>query len=120
MTMEKVNRIPLRERLNMETGNEPNFLKAFETYLDVYFQGLKDISGDSYFVNWFQNEVSYAKGIDDTDVLLAAIPQFIDCLPRPEKIELLITIFLKPFAMMSQLAKEVKTSESMLDYAWDI
>jgi len=118
--MEKVNRIPLKERLNMETGNEPNFLKAFEIYLDEYFEGLTDISNNSYFINWYQNEIRYAKGIDDTDILLAAIPQSLDRLPYSERIELLMTIFLKPFAEMRKLKMEVKTDESILDYAGDI
>lgn len=56
--MGKVKLIPLKQRLQEVATNTPNFLAVFEIYLDEYFQGLTDISGNPYFMNYYQNQIS--------------------------------------------------------------
>lgn len=106
--MEKMKQIPLKQRLQKVAANTPNFLVAFEIYLEEYFQGLTDIGGNPYFVNYYQNQIRNDARIQTTDILLATLLQSLDSVPYCEQMELLMTIFVEPFAILSEYEKEDK------------
>ena len=105
-----IERIPLQKRLQEATSKNSNFLVIFEVFLEDYFAGLSRLSGNSYFMNLYHNEICNESPINDKDYFLASVPQALDALPPNERDKLLLQILVEPFSLLKQ---EEKKDESI-------
>lgn len=115
--MKKVKRIPLNLRLQMAGTNIPNFLAVFEVFVDDYFEGLTQISENSYFTKVYHNQSSKINCSQDVAILLTEMPHVTDSFPRKEGIEMMYEILVEPFALINKNIKEGKTYESLFNDA---
>ena len=100
-----IERIPLQKRLQKATSKNSNFLVIFEVFLEDYFAGLSRLSGNSYFMNLYHNEICNESPTSDKDYFLASVPQALDTLPPNERDKLLLQILVEPFSLLKQEEK---------------
>lgn len=92
----KVPRIPLAERIEKETAQEPDFLKVFYLFMDDYFIGLSRISHDLYYAERYKNFIRELEG--ESPQLLADCLYNADSLAREDRNSLLYYTLIEPFA----------------------
>ena len=105
--MEAMQKIPLERRLQSAGMVTPNFLCAFELFVDDYFDGISQITNNPYFAEVYSNEVQQYN-CQETDKVLAEIVFMAESLSLCERERLLYRLLIEPFALMEIERKERK------------
>lgn len=92
-------RIPLERRLQSAGTVVPNFLCAFELFVDDYFDCISQMTNTPYFAEVYSNEVQQYNCCE-TDKVLAEIVFMAESLSQCEKERLLYRLLIEPFALM--------------------
>lgn len=95
--MSRIQKIPLRKRLQNVSANQPDFLAAFELFLDDYFWSLAQMRNNPYFLEIFENNVKKYNDQQKYDCILAELPEIADTLPGTKGIEFLYESLVMPF-----------------------
>lgn len=106
--MEMVQKIPINERLQNIESNIPNFLKVFEIFIDDYFEGLVQMTGNPYFKKVYEKEIKKYNFVQNMDALFVEMVHFAESLFMAEENKLLYKILVQPFAMMEDDTGEEK------------
>lgn len=97
--MEAMQKMPLERRLQSAGTVIPNFLCAFELFVDDYFDGISQMTNNSYFAEIYSGEVQQYNCYE-TDKVLAEIVFMAESLSPCERARLLYRLLIEPFALM--------------------
>jgi len=111
--MKNVLKIPLKERLQKAGCNVPNFLCVFEIFIEDYFKGMTQISGNPYFDMIYQSKIGKNNHNDEVAIFFAEMPQVARSMKEEEASELIYLILIEPFALIEKNKKEGRTYESI-------
>lgn len=97
--MAAVAKIPLKERLRAIGTNKPNFLAAFELFINDFFLEIAKITRSKYFESVYYSFVAEYND-QNGGCVLTEIVHRADELPSEEKLDLLYTVLVEPFAAL--------------------
>jgi len=92
-------KMPLERRLQSAGTVIPNFLCAFELFVDDYFDGIIKMTNNPYFAEVYSDEVQQYN-CQETDKVLAEVVYMAESLSPCERERLLYRLLIEPFALM--------------------
>lgn len=98
--MAAVPKIPLKERLQTAGTNRPDFLAAFEIFANDFFLEIAKMTGNTYFESVYYSFVADYND-ENGGYVLSEIVHRANELPTAEKLDLLYTILIEPFAALN-------------------
>lgn len=98
--MGAVPKIPLKERFQTAKTNKPNFLATFELFVNDFFLEIAKITGNTYFESVYYSFVAEYND-QNGGCVLTEIVHRADELPSEEKLDLLYTVLVEPFAALN-------------------
>jgi len=97
--MAAVPKIPLNERLQAAGPVTPNFLAAFELFVDDFFITVAKLTKSPYFEAIYHRYVAEYNDVN-SGCVVSEIVHRADDLPQRQKLELLHTVLVSPFAAL--------------------
>lgn len=95
----RMRRIPLKERIEREKMQEPDFLRIFNLYTEDYFTALSRISRAPYFAERYRMLIRDMEG--DIPLSLAKLIHGASKMPSGDREFLLYSILVEPFTCIS-------------------
>ena len=115
--MERIQKIPLAERIQTAAVTEPNRLSVFRLFTEDYFAGLAEISGDSRIAGYI-NEGAIAPYLAEFE----RMPPTVDFiarlteLPKEEAAQPLYEALIAPFAALQQEEERIEQECTSLPF----